>query len=683
MQGKFIIVTTAALVVALSAWVSTPEHSHSEGNPYHSRAFMSAYGGLPDTTNSMFTGSGKCAGCHASDPNYYASIVGQTFPAFPMPDGHDVNPTDMWRSSIMANSAKDPFWRAKVTHEVEINPSHQAELEDKCTSCHAPLGHFAAHNDGFEHYSLDMLVQDSLALDGISCVACHQQSLDESGVNYSGIMYFDSAIIYGPYGLGKDEPPIYDLPMLTYSNYLPIYGSHISESRICADCHSLIVNSVDLEGNYTGTQYVEQATYHEWINSAFSGLGVDLPEDADEFESTCQSCHMPQIDAPVIISSGYAFLEPRTPYGLHQLAGANTAMLEIMRDNLQQLGLTATEEQFDSTLLWTQQMLTEQTLDLEILSSSWNDIIPGESSYEVIIRLRNKAGHKFPSGYPSRRAFIEFLITSLEGDTIFHSGKLDSSGASIVNADEVGLSDYESHYDLITSEEQVQIYEVVDGDVTGNPTNIQERAAIKLKDNRLVPYGFSMNHNVYDTTSIVGNALFDTNFNMNGINTGTGTDDITYSISAEYFGSEANFNLTVNVWYQSMPPRWVESMFDYETPEIDLFENLYENHGAAPILIASQSSVINLTESIEVVENKSFVNVFPNPTSSDFITLNWNSLDANSVYELYNSAGSRVGGGALNSSSGSKVIDLPFAKGMYILKIHSKNGVIAKRFSKK
>ena len=48
----------------------------------------------------------------------------------------------------MANSAKDPFWRAKVAHEVAINPDHQLELEDKCTSCHAPLGHFNAHHLG-------------------------------------------------------------------------------------------------------------------------------------------------------------------------------------------------------------------------------------------------------------------------------------------------------------------------------------------------------------------------------------------------------------------------------------------------------------------------------------------------------------------------------------------------------
>jgi len=680
---RILVIPFVILAVALSAWVSLPKYYHSDGNPYHSRVFVSAYGGLPDTTNSMFTGSGKCAGCHATDPNFFASVAGQTFPAIPMPDGHDVNPTDMWRSSIMANSAKDPFWRAKVTHEVAVNPSHQAELEDKCTSCHAPLGHFAAHNDGYDYYSLEMLVQDSLALDGVSCVACHQQSLESSGINYSGIMHFDSAIIYGPYGLGKDEPPIYDLPMLEYTNYAPIYGAHINDSRLCADCHSLIVNSVDLEGNYTGTQYVEQATYHEWKNSAFSGQGVDLPDNSDEFEETCQGCHMPRIEDPVIISSGYAFLEPRTPYGLHQLAGANTAMLEIMRDNLEELGLTATVEQFDSTILWTQELLTQKTLDLDIISSSWNTMIPGEDSYEIVLMLKNKAGHKFPSGYPSRRAFVEFLITNLQGDTIFHSGKRDPSGSNIINSDEFGLLNFEPHYDVINSEEQVQIYEVVDGDVSGSPTNIQERAAIKLKDNRLVPYGFSVNHSAYDTTSIVGEALYDPNFNSNGSFTGTGTDNIIYSISSEYFGAETNFNLTVNVWYQSMPPKWVNSMFDYESPEIELFQGLFEEHGSEPVLIASKNSVINLTDDVEEVENQISINIFPNPTYNGFSTLKWNSLGDQSVFEIYNSSGSRVNAGTLFGHSGSLEIELPKASGMYLVKIHHNGGVLTKRVARK
>ena len=55
-----------------------------QGNPYHSRAFLTAYDGLPDTSNALFTGSGKCAGCHGTDPIAYANVT---------EDGIDINPT--------------------------------------------------------------------------------------------------------------------------------------------------------------------------------------------------------------------------------------------------------------------------------------------------------------------------------------------------------------------------------------------------------------------------------------------------------------------------------------------------------------------------------------------------------------------------------------------------------------
>ena len=67
------------------------------------------------------------------------------------------------------------------------------------------------------------LLQDSLALDGVSCVACHQQAT--AGDTHSGNLEFDDSLefnadmfvhtykAYGPYGLGKDEPPLWLLMM--------------------------------------------------------------------------------------------------------------------------------------------------------------------------------------------------------------------------------------------------------------------------------------------------------------------------------------------------------------------------------------------------------------------------------------------------------------------------------------
>ena len=48
---------------------------------------------------------------------------------------------------------------------------------------------------------------------------------------------------------------------------------------------------------------------------------------------------------------------------------------------------------------------------------------------------------------------LSLIITNFENDTVFHSGKMDASGANIISADEFGLSSYEPHYDIISSEE--------------------------------------------------------------------------------------------------------------------------------------------------------------------------------------------------------------------------------------
>jgi len=505
----------------------------------------------------------------------------------------------------------------------------------------------------------------------VSCVACHQLSRDSSGFSFSGQLYFDSAVIYGPYGSGKDEPLLYTLPMETYTGYMPMYGQHIEESAVCADCHTLVTQIVDLEGNYTGDVYVEQATYHEWVNSVFSGEGVDLPLGSEGSEATCQSCHMPRLEDPVIISSGYAFLEPRSPFGLHTLVGANTAMLEIMRDNVEGLGLTATAAQFDSTLSRTLDMLLGKSISLDIIESGFSNEL---EKHRVKVELINLAGHKFPSGFPARRVFVE-LIVDFEGDTLFHSGKLDQSGAYILGADELGLTDYERHHDVISNESQVQIYELVSANVLSMPTNVLEQAAVTLKDNRLVPYGFSMNHPAYDTTRVEGEVLFDPNFNYSEGEYGSGSDVVSYELPLDvtagipYLSSAV---VTVNVYYQSMPPRWVESMFDYNylQPVAD-FQVLFEEHGSAAVLVASATDYLAGNTSVSDVSFEDVsVSIGPNPSSDGVTILSWSGMpDAKAGYEVFDARGNLVKLGSLEGVSGKKTLQLPMAKGTYIIHV--------------
>ena len=131
----------------------------------------------PVGENSLFSGSGQRTGCHGKDANEYAGISAE---------GWEVNVTDHWRSSIMGNSVKDPFWKANVSHELAMNPDNQLELEDKFTSCNSPSGNFVPHYDGFTHYPTAMLASDSLGMDGVSCNVCHQQEPGNIGNSFSG-----------------------------------------------------------------------------------------------------------------------------------------------------------------------------------------------------------------------------------------------------------------------------------------------------------------------------------------------------------------------------------------------------------------------------------------------------------------------------------------------------------------
>ena len=85
-----------------------------------------AAGNLPIQETSLFAGSGVCARCHEG---LFENNV-------------DVSPVTLWRSTMMANAAKDPLWRAKVSSEVEEFdwfPGLPAAIEEKCIKCHSPV----------------------------------------------------------------------------------------------------------------------------------------------------------------------------------------------------------------------------------------------------------------------------------------------------------------------------------------------------------------------------------------------------------------------------------------------------------------------------------------------------------------------------------------------------------------
>lgn len=638
------------LVVALTAYLgSIANYQWNRSNAYHGPNEINFFRGnsieLPLSDNGYFKASGNCDGCHGFDPEFEANVNEQ---------GHDISPVTMWRGSMMANSAKDPLWKAKVSHEVAVNPSHQEALEDKCTSCHAPMGKYSHDFFGIGSYGMDDLATDSLGMDGVSCLACHKQSDEDLGLLNSGELNFSpNPVAYGPFGK-PFEPPMQDLV-----GVLPVYSEHITDAGVCAGCHTLLTNSVDLDGNFTGQTFVEQATYHEWLNSAY--------DDGQPLAETCQGCHMPEDDAEVLLSSNYSEIFPRSPFRRHELVGGNTFMLKLMKNNAATIGLAATDEVMDSTIARSNRILQNETLELDVEFGTFAN----DTGY-FTVRLENKAGHKFPSGYPSRRAFVEFLVLQANGDTLFESGLMQPD-YTIAGQN----TDYEPHYNVINSEDQAQIYEMVMGDVNSDVTTILERAYLQLKDNRLAPIGFTTSHEVYDTTQIVGNAFTDPDFNFDGFE-GSGTDEIAYHVPLN--GYNGSIKVIARMQYQSVPPRYLTEMFAYSTPEIDVFEAMYNAADKSPVLIAADSIMsINVITGVDE-QNDIDLGLYPNPTTDGVVRLVGNDVSRISSVEVFDLRGKLV---SQLSQVSITSIQLPERTGIYLLKLEGEFGVKTLRVLRK
>ncbi len=638
----------ACLIGTIVLFVAWTEGGLPTAKAYHSAEELEHFRGgsfaLPVGQNNYFMASGNCYGCHGPDEiNDHASIDAE---------GNDVNVADDWRSTMMANSAKDPFWRAKVSHEVSANPSHQEILEDKCTSCHAPMGRFDKALSGGGHYSISEMVNDPLALDGVSCLSCHMQSDDSLGLLFSGELRFDTNnVAYGPY------TDVFGAPMTSFVGYDPVFGAHINDAGLCAGCHTLITETADLNGVPTGDEFVEQATYHEWLNSSFN-------TDTDpENGISCQGCHVPRIDDAVVLSANYLFLQGKSPFGLHHFVGGNSFMLKLMRDNVFPLELTASPEQFDTTITRTDRLLQQNTLLLETHVSD-RDL---DTAF-IDVKLTNLAGHKFPSGYPSRRAFVELIVLNAAEDTLFRSGGWNDEYEVIGHDPE-----WEPHYDVIREPDQAQIYEVVMGDVNDDKTTLLERAKTALKDNRIAPLGFTTGHISYDTTLIVGVPGSDLDFNHeNGIE-GSGTDIVHYHVPMN--GYDGLITVRTRVWYQSAPPLWMEEMFAVSTPEIEAFQAMYENADGTPVLV-KEAEIVDQSVQIDELHELG-IRVFPNPVSDRIVRIEGAVRRIDQV-RIHDASG-RLVGQAGRSSGRSIQVELPEGTGIYIVVIATDAGEFIER----
>lgn len=485
---------------------------------------------------------------------------------------------------MMANSAKDPLWQAKVSSEVGRNPALQSVIEEKCATCHMPMARTQAKalgmpvrilgEDGFLNPAHPL---HALAMDGVSCASCHQISDTNLGqqASFSGGYSIDTStnspdrLIYGPF------PSPFTTQMRNNLGFTPVEGAHTTRSGLCGTCHTLETPYVDATGTVVGT-FPEQMTYKEWEHSLFNSTA---PEGRE-----CQECHMPAANGGVVLSNrggAGANLQARSPFAQHHFVGGNEFMLKLMAANIAPLQLTASTGQIEDTRLRLISQMESATARLSVSS-----VRAGGEGVEFGLLVQNLVGHKFPSGFPSRRAWIHLSVKDGYGEVFFESGQPDATGRIAGNDADFVPGGCEPHHRVVSSPGQVQIYESVMENTDGEVTYTLLRGANYRKDNRLLPEGFDI-ASADPRIAVFGEAAGDPDFVG-------GSDEISYRVPVS--GRPGPYLVDVELLYQSVSAAFAADLRGDDSVEVVRYITMHDAADHTPTTVASMRFTLDPTE---------------------------------------------------------------------------------------
>ena len=410
-----------------------------------------------------------------------------------------------------------------------------------CAVCHHITGPVTtpAGKEGFERF--------------LQLAAEHDGWLPESGETWSDtFVYFLAENTTGQFERGPADElygPFDDVTPVPMENGLAITPKHnpfTSESEMCGTCHTInlpnvgetenpnpVLTAIENNPAFEGYSHsIEQATYLEWLNSSF-GPGVDNrgPEDNPAFRS-CQDCHMPNrfrsLDGSIEIEpltariasiqdSTYPEAEHavapeemevprREDYRRHELVGLNGFLVQMVSQFPEVLGVSNSDYETGANngaelAVSNMRLAAEERRVVELEVSE-----PVRDGGDLVTRVTvtNRTGHRFPSGVAFRRAFIELAVLDAADEEIWVSGKANGVGVLVdpesgrplptefLDQVEPGnrLASYQPNYQVITRQDQVQIYEELITDAADAFTTSFIHRITHVKDNRLLPNGW-------------------------------------------------------------------------------------------------------------------------------------------------------------------------------------------------
>jgi hypothetical protein len=259
-------------------------------------------------------------------------------------------------------------------------------------------------------------------------------------------------------------------------------------------------------------------------------------------------------------------------FARHELLGMNGFLLQMFNEYNDILGvrkldyMTGRSDALDRAM----QNLMRQARDSSATVAT--DVAIDGMNLTANVTVTNLSGHRFPSGVGFRRLFIELLVVENQDErerVVWSSGRTNGVGV-IVDGEGRPLpteffrdNAYQRHHQVITSDDEVQIYEELTRDADGNLTTSFIRRDEEVKDNRLLPLGWtesgpdpSLNGEFLHATFPKGDAADDPDYRNH-----KGNDTVTYKVTLPRDVNPANVSVRATLYYQIIPPYYLQQRF--------------------------------------------------------------------------------------------------------------------------
>jgi hypothetical protein len=425
--------------------------------------------------------------------------------------------------------------------------------------------------------------------------------------------------LHGPF----EDKEISPYSMEHALGFKPKHNPYVKSSQLCGTCHVVNLPMIDepageeadsdplvvSEQNPAFKEFhhhIEQATYLEWLNSEYENeFDPNNPK-----AKTCQDCHMSRdyhnqrltMDMDRIETrmaaiqdntypeaeslAEHADLEVRRRtegYARHNFRGLNVFLLEMFNQFDDVLGvrkfdfMTGSKQDIPHAVDDFMRQAREETATIEVEAK-----VSEAGELTAMVEVHNKVGHRFPSGVGFRRAFIELLVLEKPKDgageerLVWSSGRTNELGVLLGGEGKPLASEFfdensadkrqafQPHHEVITSPDEVQIYETLLRDAKGRFTTSFLRGSEVVKDNRLLPRGWkktgpgsALKGEFLRATFPDPTALRDERYAH-----GSGSDLVTYQIDVPEGTDPQRLMVKATLYYQAIPPYFLKNLFE-------------------------------------------------------------------------------------------------------------------------